>query len=225
MGDEAAGTQTRARRRSSGCLAISLAAPLAVGLLIYWRLAATTPQFVCASQLHTLGYAFRLYCHDYDDKLPVEVSALGAVIDYQTQIDMGWCQRGPEFLLCPGDPNQRHLGAITNWQLDADGSGRCSYDCALAYGPARDNPDGGDPLMWDIDGGDPKSPRANHRHLRGSWGNVLYFDGHEQRVPSSQWPSANRPPVRDHPGRPMNEASQNARQDAPPSDARPPGRP
>jgi prepilin-type processing-associated H-X9-DG protein len=64
----------------------------------------------------------------------------------------------------------------------------------LAYATAPGDPGRGDPLMWDIDGGDPKSPRANHRHLRGSWGNVLYFDGHEQRVPSPQWPSANRPP-------------------------------
>jgi hypothetical protein len=90
MGDEGAGAQSGGRRRTCSCLAIAVAVPLAVYLLICWRLAASTPQLVCASQLHTLGYAFGLYCRDYDDRLPVEVSALGAVIDYQTQIDTDW---------------------------------------------------------------------------------------------------------------------------------------
>ncbi len=185
----------KVRRWVGGCLGVVFGVA-ALSSILWFRFSRQWREATCTNQLYTLGLALALYSHDHDGRLPSDTNQTAELIryDYGGRLSLDFVSWGPGMFHCPCDRHPKDLQTITNSELDADGSSRCSYDCLLAYPPLPEELTGADALMWDIDGGDPKSPRANHRHGSGSWGNVLYFDGHVRRVPYAKWPEPNRPP-------------------------------
>ncbi len=148
--------------------------------------------YLCFLHLRSLGLACAMYTSDYDGKLPSGMKQFADYACRQPFYGHSAPPAGPPVFHCPLDPDQKELRTITNTALDGDDSARCSYDCRFAYPPMPAEADHTEPLMWDIDGGDPTSPRAN-RHR--SAGNVLFFAGIVILLPSTDWPAGNRPPA------------------------------
>lgn len=176
-----------------GCLAAVLLL-LAVALVVVQRARHSWNQVICANQLHTLGHAMSIYLYDYNDRLPPTTMHFARYVCHGVHgLDYDLVHPGASLFHCPLDANPPQLLAITNDRLDGPESCRGSYDCRLSY-PPLPRKLGNEPLMWDIDGGNANSPRANHRHGNRSYGNVLYREGHVEAVPWREWPTPNQPP-------------------------------
>ena len=146
-------------------------------------------RIVCLSNLRSLTQAMFLYAHNNRDKLPNDTPA-DTYEPLYPQVLVDW---GEEYVgvakvfWCPSSREDVPT-AMTSFDHAEPNSVRASYEFYSIWWPSDQGPmlaqlRGRAPLVWDNDGGDPKSATKNHV----GGGHVAFADGHAEWQSLEKW--------------------------------------
>jgi prepilin-type N-terminal cleavage/methylation domain-containing protein/prepilin-type processing-associated H-X9-DG protein len=168
----------------------------------------TARKAACLANLHAFGTAFYTYADTNRDQLPngnppgfvsppwgdpTGTNALFVAFSHETFNSTAYVTSAKLFR-CPSDRDPVP-DDITTADYGVPNSARMSYDYFSVGVTPEKGPflrlmlDGKAPMMWDMDGKDPKSPYQNHQN----GGNVLFAGGHAEWQPAVEWDGSNQP--------------------------------